>query len=101
MRRFAITLGILYFTFLPSTVDAGSCRHSHCKCQTKCCTSNRTEPCEGASACEDREACAAAVGGAYDAFAGPNGSIYGVNNYTGQLYKLENGSWIEAAPAMP
>lgn len=80
-----IAVVVALSAFAPSTADA-----RHHRIGNRCCS--RPAKCESA---QEAKACEAYVetsemsggGGGYNAFAGPNG-VYGVNTFTGQVYKF-------------
>ena len=39
--------------------------------------------------------------GSYNAFAGADGAIYGVNTATGQVYEFKNGDWEPFEKSIP
>jgi hypothetical protein len=94
MRLRLIAVGVLFSTLMSGTADAGLFRCGRCCRPTKCCAVEQLEPCKTYGA-------AAGAQGAYSAFVGADGAMYGVNTFTGQVYKLTDGVWKPHAPSMP
>ena len=89
-----LVAGVVLSTLLPGTADACLFRRGRCCRPIRCYAVEQTEPCKSYGE-------AGAAQGAYSAFVGPDGAMYGVNTFTGQVYKLTDGAWKPHAPSMP
>lgn len=100
-----MAVAVVLSAIVPSAADAASLRKNRCcppaKCQT---TAACAEPCATVcetALCEMASGVAARPEGSYSAFTGVDGTLYGLNTATGQVYKFADGDWHEFEKSIP
>jgi hypothetical protein len=102
MRFRPVAVAIALSTIAPGTAEAGFFGFGRCCCSrpVKCQSVEQTQPC---SAYGEAGGYGAGAEGTYNAFAGSDGVLYGVNTLTGQVYKFNSASrnWEKHGTSIP